>query len=336
MKRPFKKAEEKKSSNQRTFIRYFAISFIVAVLVFIPAGLLVEDIGEIPIFGESETNLMEEMPVLVSEDSIFFEPFQNKNRVNVLLMGVNQNLADTIMVASFDYDAKHVDLISVPRDTYYYREEYKYSAGHLKINALYQGDQGVLDTARVVSELLLGMPIHFYAIVDYDGVEEIVDTMEGVPMDIPFDMVYSDPTDKPPLFINIPKGYQVLDGEHAVQFLRYRKGYTEGDIGRVKAQQEFMKSAFKQMLGFDLPKITKVIFNNIKSDINLTTALKIGGKAVGMDGESIATYVMPHTLQNGAPYYVYPDSAGIAEVITEIYSIEPPPEEEPDPEETSQ
>lgn len=321
---------------QRTFLRYFAISFIVALLVFIPAGLLIDNLGDIPIFGESETNLMEEMPVLVNEDSIFFEPFQNKNRVNVLLMGVNQNLADTIMVASFDYDAKHVDLISVPRDTYHYREDYKNSAGHLKINALYQEDQGILETAQVVSKILLGMPIHFYAIVDYDGVKEIVDTMGGVPMDIPFDMVYSDPTDEPPLFINIPKGSQVLDGEHAVQFLRYRKGYTEGDIGRVKAQQEFMKSAFKQMLGFDLPKITKVIFNNIESDVNLTTALKIGGKAVGMDGADIAAYVMPHTLQSGAPYYVYPDSVGIAEVITEIYSIEALPEEEPDSEETNQ
>lgn len=321
---------------QRTFLRYFAISFIVALLVFVPAGLLIDEIGDIPIFGESETNLMEEMPVLVSRDSIFFEPFQDKNRVNVLLMGVNQNLADTIMVASFDYDAKHVDLISVPRDTYHYRAEYKNSAGHLKINALYQEDQGILETAQVVSEILLGMPIHFYAIVDYDGVKEIVDTMGGVPMDIPFDMVYSDPTDKPPLFINIPKGSQVLDGEHAVQFLRYRKGYTEGDIGRVKAQQEFMKSAFKQMLGFDLPKITKVIFNNIESDVNLTTALKIASKAAGMDGADIAAYVMPHTLQNGAPYYVYPDSAGIAEVITEIYSIEALPVEEPDSEETNQ
>lgn len=305
------------------FLRYFLIAFVVATAAFIPLGSLLQDVAEVPIFGEAETNLMEELPSLVDPDSIFYEPFQNKNRVNVLLLGINQHLSDTIMVASFDYDAKHVDLISVPRDTYYYREGY-HNAGSLKINAIYQEQEGVLGTAKVVSELLLGMPLHFYAVIDYEGIREIVDTMGGVPMDIAFDMVYSDPTDEPPLFINIPKGQQVLDGDHAVQFLRYRKGYIEGDIGRIKAQQEFMKSAFKQMLGFDLPKITKVIFQNIESDVNLETALKLGSKAIGMDSADIETYIMPHTLQSGPPYYVYPDSAGIAEVITTIYSIEAP------------
>lgn len=324
-----KKIRPSKRSNKVTFALYFIVAFLVALLVYIPLGTTVNEVARTPIFGESETNLLEEMPILVDENSIFYEPFQDKNRVNVLLMGVNVNLADTIMVASFDYDAKHVDLISIPRDTYYYREEYRNSDGYLKINSLYQADQGILKTAEVVSELLLGLPIHFYAIVDYDGIRKIVDTMGGVPMDIPKDMVYRDSTDRPPLFINIPKGSQVLDGDHAVQFLRYRKGYREGDIGRVKAQQEFMKSAFKEMLGFDLPKITKVIVENISSDINLSTALKIAGKAVGMKETDIEAYVMPHTLQNTAPYFVYPDSEGIAEVITEIYSIEvEEPEEE--------
>jgi len=159
--------------------------------------------------------------------------------------------------------------------------------------------------------------------VDYDGIEEIVDTMGGVPMNIPFHMKYTDITDKPPLYINIPPGEQVLDGELSVQFLRYRKGYREGDIGRVKAQQEFMKSAFKQMLGFDLPKITKVILKNVESDIDLGTAMKVVTKSIGIKEDAINTYIMANTLQDGAPYYVYPDSKGIAEIITAIYSVEP-------------
>ncbi|NLM07993.1 MAG: LCP family protein [Clostridiales Family XIII bacterium] len=314
------------NKNFITFISYFLVFFILATGGFVVAGKAIKEVGESPIFGETETNLMDDMPVLVSKDSIFFEAFKDKNRINVLLMGFNQNLADTIMVVSFDYDVKHVDLISIPRDTYYYREEYKHSPGFLKINAVYQKTKEPLETAIAVSEILLGMPLHFYAIVDYDGIKEIVDTMGGVPMHIPFHMKYTDITDKPPLYINIPAGDQVLDGEHAVQFLRYRKGYREGDLGRVKAQQEFMKSAFKQMLGFDLPKIARVILKNVESDIDLGTAMKIVTKAIGIKPDDITTYVMPHTLQDEAPYYVYPDSKGIAEVITEIYSIEVEPE----------
>lgn len=318
----------KKTGNTAIFIRYFLMTFIIGVLAFIPASKFFNQVAEIPIFGPSETNLMEEMPSLVSSDSPFFDVFQDKNRINILLLGINENMADTIMVASFDYDAKHVDLISVPRDTYYYRKGYSNPAA-LKINAIYQNTDKPLETAMVVSEILLGMPLHSYAIIDYDGIEKIVDAIGGVPMDIPFDMKYKDLTPGyPPLIINIPKGHQVLDGEQAVQFLRYRKGYTEGDIGRVKAQQEFMKSAFREMLSVDLPKITKVIFQNIESDISLAQAMKISTKAIGMNAESIASYVMPNTLQDGAPYYVYPDSKGISDVITQIYSIEPQQEED--------
>ena len=249
--------------------------------------------------------------------------FRIKNRFNVLLLGINGNLTDTIMVASFDFKAKHVDLISIPRDTYYFRPQYANSPGFLKINSVYEATKEPLGIATVVSEILLGMPINSYVIVDYKGIEKIVDTMGGVPMDIPFHLKYNDPTDTPPLHIDIPAGKQVLDGKHAVQFLRYRHGYTEGDIGRIKAQQTFMRSAFKQMLSTDLPKTANVIFDNVNSDIKLSMATKIAAEAIGMSGTDINTYIMPNTLQDVAPYYVYPDSEGIAKLLEKIYSIEP-------------
>ncbi len=311
------------SGSLKLFLKYFFAALCLALIVFTSVSALVNKFLESNVFGPAETNLSEEMPILVDENSRFFEAFQDKNRVNVLLLGINDTLADTIMVASFDYDAKHVDLISIPRDTYYFREEYASSLSFLKINAVYQETKEPLGTALVVSEILLGMPINCYAIIDYDGIEEIVDAMGGVPMDIPFRMKYSDPTDDPPLYIDIPEGKQTLDGETAVKFLRYRKGYVEGDIGRIKAQQTFMKAAFKQMLSLDLPKITGVIFENVESDIKISTATKIAAKAIGMKSENIETYIMPNTLQDVAPYYVYPDSEGIAKMIEEIYSIEP-------------
>ncbi|GAB1475857.1 LCP family protein [Bacillota bacterium] len=314
-------------NNIIVFFSYFMITLIIGVAGMVVLGRTVTGITDSQIFGETETNLMKDMPTLVSKDSVFFEAFQGKSRVNVLLLGLNQNLADTVMVVSFDYEAKHVDLISIPRDTYYFREGY-YNPGALKINAIYQKTGEPLETAMAVSEILLGMPLHFYAKIDYDGIREIVDTMGGVPMNIPFHMKYTDITDKPPLYIDIPKGQQVLDGDLSVQFLRYRSGYREGDIGRVKAQQEFMKSAFKQSLGFDLPKITKIILKNVESDIDLGTAMKVIAKGVGVKEDAIETFLMPNTLQEGAPYYVYPESEGIAEVITSIYSIEPATEAE--------
>lgn len=307
--------------SQKIFAKYFIISLLVAIVSLTLLGSLAKEVSEKKIFGETETDLMEDMPTLVDEDSIFFEAFRDKKRVNVLLLGFNDNLSDTMMVVSFDYEAKHVDIISIPRDTYYFRKGY-HNPGSLKINAIYQRTWEPLETAIAVSDILLGMPLHYYAIIDYDGVRDVVDTMGGVPMNIPFHMKYRDPTDRPPLVIDIPAGEQILDGDHAVQFLRYRKGYREGDIGRVKAQQDFMRSAFKQAIGFDLPKIAKVVMDNVESDLDIGTVLKILARAPGIKGEDISTYLMPNTLQSVAPYYVYPDSKGISEVIQEIYSIE--------------
>ena len=168
------------------------------------------------------------------------------------------------------------------------------------------------------------MPINYYVIIGYDGVENIVDAMGGVPMTIrKGGMHYKDPYDTPPLVIDIPEGAQVLDGKHAVQFLRYRKGYLEGDIGRVKAHQEFMKSAFRQCLSYKLPKIAKTVFNNVESDITIGEALSLANSATGISSNAIETYMLPSTPLPDPPYYVIPDAQGIAEMINQIYSIEP-------------
>lgn len=315
------KANEKKSPLQ-SFLRTFLVAFIVFVLLCTPGLAIFGKVADQNLLGGGAENpaLRENLPAIVDEDSPFFEAFKDKNRVNLLLLGVNDNLTDTIMLASFDTDAKHVDLISIPRDTYYHREGYNSEAEN-KINAAYKDNP--VNTAKAVSEVLLGMPINYYAIIDYKGVENIVDSMGGVPMNIEFNMKYTDPYDDPPLVINIPKGQQVLDGKHAVQFLRYRKGYLEGDIGRVKAHQEFMKSAFKQCLSFKLPKVAKTVFNNVESDITIGETLSLATAAAGISGDDIETYLLPSTPLPDPPYYVIPDSQGIAEMINQIYSIEP-------------
>lgn len=313
------KAKVTKSPVQ-SFLRTFLISFIVFVILCTPGLAIFGEVADYNPFDPEGENavLEEELSSIVDEDSPFFEAFRDKKRVNILLLGVNANLTDTIMLASFDTEAKHMDLISIPRDTYYHRPGYN-GEGENKINAAYRGNP--VNTAKAVSEILLGMPINYYAVIEYDGVETIVDAMGGVPMDIKFNMKYSDPYDTPPLVIDIPKGNQVLDGKQAVQFLRYRKGYREGDIGRVKAQQEFMKSAFKQCLSFQLPKIVKTVFENVESDISIGTALSLAQKATGVSGEDIETYMLPSTPLPDPPYYVIPDAQGTAEMINRIYAI---------------
>jgi anionic cell wall polymer biosynthesis LytR-Cps2A-Psr (LCP) family protein len=142
-------------------------------------------------------------------------------------------------------------------------------------------------------------------------------------MDIPFHMKYDDIYDKPPLHIDIPAGPQILDGENSVDFLRYRKGYLEGDIGRVNAQQTFMKSAFKQALSSDFSNLAATVLENVTSDIPIKDMIFLVSKAIGISSEDITTHVMPGWADPEPPYYVYPDSKGIEELVREIYMPTP-------------
>lgn len=306
----------------KTFFKFFLTFLVLFTLIFIP---VVKGVSNINLFQQSDESngesLEEQMDigVLVSSDSQFFQAFTNSNRVNVIVVGVNDGLTDTIMLASWDMDTNNVDVISVPRDTYYERKGYN-SAAQKKINAAY-GANGIISTANAVSDVLEGIPINYYAVVDYEAVENIVDGIGGIPITIEKAMVYSDPTDDPPLYINIPAGEQVLDGEHAVQYLRYRKGYRDGDIGRVRAQQEFVKIAFKQALDHGVVDSAKLVFKNVESDLTVGAATKFALKAVGLTSDSIKTYTLPGEGRYiGDVSYFLQDEAATDEMLMEIYS----------------
>lgn len=315
----------------KLFAKNFAIWLLIFTVLLTPAFFLLDRLGGVRVFQGTES-LMASMDVLVDQDSPFFEEFQDSQRVNVLLLGINDGLSDTIMLGSYDMKNQRVDVISIPRDTYYDRPEAD-SAGARKINAIYRNGTAV-GTAKAVSDVLMGMPIHYYVVVSYEGIGNIVDVIGGVPMDISFHMHYEDPSDEPPLYIDFPEGPTIIDSSNVQEFLRFRKGnhgysgYPEGDIGRVKTQQEFIKAAFKESLGFGLPKVAKTVLGNVDSDLSLSIALKIATKAVGLTGEDITTHLTPGDsgMKNGASYW-WVDEEGVEAMLTEIYSPDETTEE---------
>ncbi|WP_207753503.1 LCP family protein [Sporosalibacterium faouarense] len=254
--------------------------------------------------------------------------FKEKNRVNFLVLGLEGSRTDTIIFASFDRDTKKVDMISIPRDTYYLRQGQEYSAAEeRKINAIY-GDNGTKEVEKVVSNMLYGVPIHNYVKVKYEGVEKIVDSLGGVEVDVPMDMKYEDPYDDPPLVIDIPKGRQVLNGENAVKFLRFRSGYKGGDLDRVKTQQEFIKSAAKKALSFKIVSVIRTAFHYVDTDITLTNALFYGADAAQINiSEDLNMMTMPgheekRTYKGVKLSYFIKDDTKLKKLIMELYDVE--------------
>lgn len=246
----------------------------------------------------------------------------DSKRVNVLLLGVNSYLTDTMMVLSFDTKNMIADIISVPRDTYYYVPGRDRTA-QKKINAVYgfgNGEGGIKGSTQAVEDVL-GIPIHYTAAVEYDAVEVVVDVMGGVEYDIPFDMNYDDPYDTPPLHIHFKKGPQVLNGEDAVKFLRWRKNNNEGgqgDLPRINRQQDFLIAIAKQAIGPQLPMIIKAGYPFVKTDMSLDEALYYGYLgATNVDLNAIESYTIP-----GVPESVYykHDPEATEQLMIDIYS----------------
>ncbi|WZL72830.1 LCP family protein [Clostridiaceae bacterium 35-E11] len=317
----------------KTFLKIFAIAFlcfVVAMGAGMWAFLKFYDTSNHVAVGKEDSDMS--VDVVDSEKEKEEEEQEKKSelerlideskRTNILLLGMEGPRTDTMIFASFDPKSKKLDLLSIPRDTYYERKGHP-SADKKKINAVY-GDEGTKGTVAAVSDVLKGVPIDYYVKVTYQGVERIVDSLGGVKVTIPMDMDYDDVYDHPPLHIHLRKGTQVLNGKQAVQFLRFRKnndggGYPDGDLGRMKTQQQFVKAALEKVFSFRLPVVANTVFKYVKTDMPLTDIVMMAKDAVGMSKDHVTTYSLPgKAAYNGVSYFLH-DRDKTEELLIEIY-----------------
>lgn len=326
---------KEKRGNMKYFLKVFSIAFLCFTLMMGAGMYTYFKVFDSP--AEADNRDDNPMKNLSKEEIEKLPPFEKavakSNRVNVLLIGVErEGRSDTLVFASFDPETKSVDMISVPRDTYYHEEGYN-SADHRKLNAVYirslkDGHDVAAGKTMDAIEEILGVPIDNYATISYDGVKNIVNSLGGVEIDVPMDMEYDHLFDDGGKEVRVlKKGTQVLDGAEAVGFLRFRKGYSNGDIGRVQAQQNFIKAALKKALGFNLPKVAITAAKEVKTDMSVFQITANATKAIGMNMEDVNTHVLPGqptsmTFDGWTLSYFEHDKEKTRDLMKEIYGVE--------------
>ena len=171
------------------------------------------------------------------------------DNVSILLMGIDSSdtrgsdenaRTDALMVATLNKDDKSVKLLSIPRDSYVYIPDVGYES---KINHAHAfgGPRGTMRTV----EDLLGIPIDYYVRVNFEAFMDVVDAVDGVTVDVPYEFTEQDSKDQAQA-IHLYPGVQELNGEEALAFARTRK--KDSDIERGKRQQEIMKALLKKSL----------------------------------------------------------------------------------------
>jgi len=184
---------------------------------------------------------------------------EGDGRVNILVLGKGgaghegPDLTDTLIVASIDPINKEAALISLPRDFYVKVPGY----GSMKINEVYANaknsvlrgkktnDQAAraektgLETVQKVVENTIGIPIHYYAMVDFEGFRKAIDTVGGIDMNVPENLAVYEVMriNGKNYTLNVKAGQQQFDGFRALAFARSRKTSPRGDFDRSERQR---------------------------------------------------------------------------------------------------
>lgn len=234
-------------------------------------------------------------------------------KINILVMGLDEDKirADTIMIANINPENKSIKLMSIPRDT-----KVHVGSSSIKINATmsYKSkEELMIQKLREVT----GMPIHYYAEVDFYGFIKIVDILGGVDYNVPYPMNYDDPEQN--LHIHLNAGMQHLNGKQAHDFVRFRQNndgtapslYALGDEGRIKAQQAFIKELVRQKLQpqylAKAPELIEQVYKYVKTNFTIADALRYVGVLSKIEEGGFETFTLPGAgeYQGGVSYYIH-------------------------------
>ena len=223
---------------------------------------------------------------------------EGDGRINVLLAGKGGathqdggDLTDSLVIASVDPFSKRAALLSVPRDLYVDVEGF----WSMKINAayavaktssydqsgnVYQAEVDGINTLADTIETYIGIPIHYYILVDFVAFESVIDTIGGLEIDVATRLY--DPTLLPEIFLDIYPGQQVLDGETALTYVRSRATSPRGDFDRSQRQREVLLALRNNLLSaqiaanpIKLSKILDTIGDHVRTNLRINEATKL-------------------------------------------------------------
>lgn len=272
---------------------------------------------------------------------------------NIAVFGVDKDemLTDVIMVVHLDSSIHKVKALSVPRDTKVIWDSSLQQRLKMVKPDFVPGTSWVSKLNEVAAiggtknstiekniqtltmyqlERILGVKIDNYVIVNLDAFKKIVDAIDGVDVDVPQRMYWTDKSQG--LYIDLQPGPQTLYGEQAEMFVRYRR-YLNGDVDRIKMQQVFLKALAQKVLSKEtltkIPKLLPVLIQDVKTDINILDLPKYYSYLDNLSLDNVSFHTVPGVgaMENGLSYF-FIDERGLRQVVGEVFYDQQPSGEE--------
>lgn len=260
--------------------------------------------------ADSSDGTAVEPPPLLSTDAL--KTWNGTDRVSILLLGIDQRCeeegpthTDTIMVLTIDPVGLSASILSLPRDlwveipdvgldrinqAHYFGELYEYPGG---------GPGLAMETVSAV----LGVPIDYYATVNFDAFVEVIDLIGGITVEVPEAIDDPDYPDRcygyDPFYIEA--GTHRLDGTQALKYARTRATFG-GDVDRAGRQQAVILAARDQVLQLNMlpqlmaqsPRLWQTLQDNVRTNMTLDEGLQLALLMQDIPAESINTAVIDY------------------------------------------
>lgn len=241
---------------------------------------------------------------------------EGDGRVNILLLGrggeghEGADLTDTLLVASIDPVNNKAALVSLPRD-FWVSTEY----GSSKVNAVFanakakalkkNSDKKKADAAgaaAVQQEMtdILGIPMHYYGIVDFEAFKKAVDTVGGVDINITSQTAVKeklwDPTIGKNYYLDVQPGMQHFDGQRALFFARSRHTSARGDFDRAERQRLFIQALTQKVASaktytnpVKVSQLMDAFGSHVATDMSIDDAMRLQSiaKKIGNHFDSV-------------------------------------------------
>jgi polyisoprenyl-teichoic acid--peptidoglycan teichoic acid transferase len=257
---------------------------------------------------------------LSAPDELPTDDWDGGSRVNILIMGLDFRdweagetpRTDTMILFTIDPITYQAGMLSIPRDMWVNIPGYDYG----KINTafylgeLYKVPGGGPALASATVEHFLGVPIQYYAQVDFIIFEQFINEIGGIVLVIE-EPITIYPIGKPKVTLQ-PDRY-LVGGDYALAYARTR--YTEGgDFDRAKRQQEVIMEIRRQIIEnfptviANAPQIYQNLAGGIRTNMTFQEALKLASLGPLINVENIKRGIIgPDVVTNA----ISPDGLNI-------------------------
>jgi len=270
-------------------------------------------------------------------------PNIEQERVNILVLGTDRRTGDegpsrtdTMIVLTVDPGNQTAGMLSIPRDLWVSipgHSENRINTAHF-LGELDGNPGGGPALAKTTVQYALGIPIHYYVRVNFEGFERFIDAIEGITIDVqkPISDTKHPDGNYGYMVVDIPVGVQHMDGKTALQYARVRHGSS--DFARARRQHEVIRAVRDKVLSLDIPltkipEILRIVGGSVQTDLTLSDMYALAKVGRTIDVENIKSIVIDETMTtpqltpDGADVLI-PDRARIREAVDMLFAAPSP------------